>query len=210
MNGSVSVIIAAPHDAFRAGLRASLGFDFSIVGEAESVDELKRITATTHADLVLLDEALPGGGVRKAVAVAPPSAKVVVFADKARDDRVVEALRLGASGYLLKNVRPERIGTTLRAVMNGELALARTLVAALVDEIVRAGKTDSVIMQDGRRFTLTPRERQVASLIEQGCSTTEIAAGLGISAVTARRHISELMRKLSVETRAEAVAVLTG
>jgi DNA-binding NarL/FixJ family response regulator len=94
--------------------------------------------------------------------------------------------------------------------MNGELALARTLVAALVDEIVRAGKTDSVIMQDGRRFTLTPRERQVASLIEQGCSTTEIAAGLGISAVTARRHISELMRKLSVETRAEAVAVLTG
>jgi DNA-binding NarL/FixJ family response regulator len=210
MNGSVRVIIAAPHDAFRAGLRASLGFDFSIVGEAESVDELKRITATTHADLLLLDEALPGGGVRQAVAVVPRSAKFVVFADKARDDRVVEALRLGSSGYLLKNVRPERIGTTLRAVMNGELALARTLVAALVDEIVRAGKTGSVIMQDGTRCTLTPRERQVASLIEQECPTTEIAARLGISAVTARRHISELMRKLSVETRAEAVAVLTG
>jgi len=204
----VDLIVAAPHEAFRHGIRASLGLDFGVVGEAGSVSELRDVLATTQADLLLVDEALPGGGLVAAMRAAPASVRVVAFVDAIRHDQVIEALRLGAVGYLLKDISPARLSATLRSVMEGEPALTRSALGALVDEVVRLDGVAGLSLPDGGRVALTPRERQVAVLLKAGRTTDEISAELGIAPVTARRHISELMRKLGVATRDDAIARL--
>lgn len=207
---NVKVMIADAHHAFREGVRAHLGFAFTVVGEAASVSELEQLAATTDADLVLIDQTLPGGGLAAALEVAPPGATIVVFAQEARHEQVIEALRLGVSGYLLKDIAGNQLGATLRSVVAGEPALDRSLVGALFDEIARREGAEQLVLLGGGHVLLTPREREVALRLREGRSTKAIAAELGISVVTVRRHVSELMRKLHVETRAAAITLLGG
>jgi two-component system, NarL family, nitrate/nitrite response regulator NarL len=208
LGSTIAVIIADGHRPFREGVRASLGGDFSIVGEAETVEELRLSTETALADVVLLDEDLPGGGLVAALEVAPPTARIVVFAQKPNDAHVIEALRLGVSGYLLKSIPGERLGETLRAVMGGEPALDRSLLGALVDEIARGYGRPHLSLPGGERVVLTRREQDVAGLLKTRLTTREIAAELGVSAVTVRRHISEIMRKLRVAKRRALIDAL--
>jgi two-component system nitrate/nitrite response regulator NarL len=207
---NVKVMIADAQRPFREGVRAHLGFGFRVVGEAASVSELEQLAATTTADLVLVDQTLPGGGLAAALEVAPSGAAIVVFAEQARDEQVIEALRLGVSGYLLKDIAGNQLGATLRGVVAGEPALDRSLVGALFDEIARREGSEQLVLLGGGHVFLTPREKEVALRLRGGLSTKAIAAELGISVVTVRRHVSELMRKLHVETRAAAITVLGG
>jgi DNA-binding NarL/FixJ family response regulator len=205
---SADVLIADAHLAFREGLRSNLGAGFFVIGEAASVAELEELAKTTAPTLLLVGQDLPGGGLRAALEVAPAAARIVVFADEARDELVIEALQLGVSGYLLKNTPASSVGATLRAVMAGEPVIDRSLIKTLVGEITRQAPIRRLTV-DGKRVDLTPREQQVATLLVSGRSTREIAEALGVSTVTARRHISELMRKLRVASRAEVVELLT-
>ncbi|MFZ1878615.1 MAG: response regulator transcription factor [Gaiellaceae bacterium] len=201
--GSVNVLIADAHRPFREGLRINLRSGFLVLGEAANVAELKELIETTAVDLILVAQDLPGGGLLAAVEAAPPSARIVVFADEARGDRVIEALQLGVSGYLLKSTPASSLGLTLQAVMRGEPVVDHSLVKTLVAAVTRQAPMRRVTA-DGERPALTPREQQVAVLLGSGSSTREIAEALGVSAVTARRHISSLMRKLQVATRDDA------
>jgi DNA-binding NarL/FixJ family response regulator len=206
---STDVLIADAHRAFREGLRANLGTGFFVVGEAANVAELERLATTTIATLLLIGQDLPGGGLRAALEVAPATTRIVVFADEARDELVIEALQLGVSGYLLKNTPASSVGATLRAVMAGEPVIDRSLIRTLVGEITRQAPIRRLTV-GGERVVLTPREQQVATLLVSGRSTREMAEALSVSTVTARRHISELMRKLRVASRAEAVELIVG
>jgi DNA-binding NarL/FixJ family response regulator len=201
--GSTNVLIADAHRAFREGLRINLRSGFLVLGEAANVAELKELIATTAVDLILVAHDLPGGGLLAAVESAPPSARIVVFADEGRGDGVIEALQLGVSGYLLKSTPASSLGLSLQAVMRGEPVVDHTLVKTLVAAITRQAPMRR-IPADGERPALTPREQQVGVLLGSGSSTREIAEALGVSAVTARRHISSLMRKLQVATREDA------
>jgi two-component system response regulator DevR len=210
-NGSrIDVIVADPQGPFREGVRASLGYGFAVVGQAASVAELTHVSATTEATLVLVDHALPGGGLAAALGVVSPTAKIVVFANDANYDQAIEALRLGVSGYLLKDIASSRLASTLRAVMDGEPALDASLIRALMNEIARPDGAAQLSVTGGTRVLLTSREKEVALLLRDGCSTSAIAAELAISAVTVRRHISDLMRKLRVGTRAAVIELLAG
>jgi two-component system, NarL family, response regulator DevR len=210
-NGSrIDVIVADPQGPFREGVRASLGYGFAVVGQAASVAELAHVSATTEATLVLVDHALPGGGLAAALDVVSPLAKVVVFANEANDEKAIEALRLGVSGYLLKDIRTSRLASTLRAVMDGEPALDASLIRALMNEIAQPDGAAQIPLAGGTRVLLTSREKEVALLLREGRSTSAIADELAISAVTVRRHISDLMRKLRVGTRAAVIELLAG
>jgi DNA-binding NarL/FixJ family response regulator len=207
---SANVVIADGQAAFREGLRACLGAGFYVLGEAASVAELAHLVRTTApADLLIVSQDLPGGGLPSALEVAPRSATIVVFADRPRDDLVIDALQLGVSGYLLKSTPASAISPTLRAALAGEPVIDRSLVKTLVDEIARQGPIRRLEV-GGHRVPLTPRERQVADLLASGHSTRAIAAKLGVSPVTARRHISSVMRKLQVATREAAVELVAG
>jgi DNA-binding NarL/FixJ family response regulator len=204
-------IVADAHGPFREGVRSHLEFGFTVVGEVGSVSELAQAVAdTAKVDLVLISQTLPGGGLADAVDVIPPTAKFVVFADETRDENVLEALELGASGYLLKNIPAKRLDGTLRAVMGGEQALDRSVTGRLAEQIARRDRMKRFTLPTGERVVLTAREHEVAVLLLAGRSTRAIADNLGISAVTVRRHISVLMRKLCVSTRAAAVQLLAG
>src|SRR5438445_947759 len=136
-----STIIADEHQAFREGVRSYLGFAFASVGEAGSVSELAQaVAANPKVDLVLISGTLPGGGVAAAVDIIPPKAKFVVFAAETRDEDLFEALELGASGYLLKNIPAIRLDATLRGVVGGQQALDRSATVRLAAQIARRGR----------------------------------------------------------------------
>jgi DNA-binding NarL/FixJ family response regulator len=202
-------IIADEHRPFREGVRTYLGFAFTAVAEAGSVSELAQaVAANPEADLVLLSTALPGGGLAAAAKIIPPEAKFVVFATETRDADLFEALELGASGYLLKNIPAIRLDATLRKVMDGEQALDRSATLRLAELTARRGRMKQLRLASGEHVVLTGREHEVALLLLAGRSTKTIAGELGISAVTVRRHISVLMGKLGVATRADAARLL--
>jgi DNA-binding NarL/FixJ family response regulator len=202
-------IIADEHRPFREGVRSYLGFSFTSVGEAGSVAELAQaVAANPKVDLVLLSATLPGGDLAAAVELIPTTAKFVVFATETRDEELFEALALGASGYLLKNIPAIRLDPTLRAVMGGEQALDRTATVRLAEQVARRGRMKRLRLASGEQVILTAREHEVALLLLAGRPTKTIASELGISAITVRRHISVLMGKLGVATRADALQLL--
>jgi DNA-binding NarL/FixJ family response regulator len=124
--------------------------------------------------------------------------------------RLFAALRAGARGYLLKDMDPARLPAALRGVLDGEAALARSLMGSVLDEFHarERGRHASQLSRLG--VELTNRERQVLELLERGLSTAAIGVVLGISSVTVRRHVSEVVRKLDVPDRASALRVLRG
>jgi DNA-binding NarL/FixJ family response regulator len=152
---------------------------------------------------------LPGGGLPAALEVAPPTARVVVFADDTRGELVIEALQLGVSGYLLKSTPASSLGLMLQAVMRGEPVVDHSLVKTLVEAVTRQPPLRRTVTDNGDPG-LTPREQQVAMLLGAGSSTREIADALGVSPVTARRHISSLMAKLEVASRDAARQLIGG
>jgi len=210
-NGSrTTVVVADAQRPFREGVRSSLGSGFDVVGEAATVAELAQVCAATDATLVLVEQMLPGGGLSAALGVVSPEAKVVVFANEANDEHAIDALRLGVAGYLLKDIPASRLAGTLRAVVDGEPALDASLIRAVMRELARPDGAAQVSLSGGTRVLLTAREKEIALLLRDGRSTGAIADELGISAVTVRRHISDLMRKLRVGTRAAVIELLAG
>ena len=207
---SANVLIADPQRPFREGVRINLRRpEFLVLGEAANVAELKELIEATDADLILVAQDLPGGGFRAALAAAPPTARVVVFADEARGELVIEALQLGVSGYLLKSTSAGSLGLTLKTVLRGEPVVDSSLVTTLLAAVTRQAPLRRHAGGDDRP-ALTPRERQVAALLGLDRSTREIAEALGVSPVTARRHISSLMHKLEVVSRDAARELIGG
>jgi DNA-binding NarL/FixJ family response regulator len=145
---------------------------------------------------------MPGGGIAAAERIAAdlPDTAIVMLTVSSSEDDLFDAIRAGASGYLLKTTDPDRLPLALHGVLRGEAALPRTLTARLIEEFRRRGKVRRLSLAD-RRVELTERELDVLELLRRGQATMAIARRLGISAVTVRRHISAMMAKLSVRSR---------
>jgi len=204
-----SVVIADPDTAFRTFVRKALQADgFRLVAEVEDARRAVGVVRRARPDLVLLDLEPPGRALEAIARVARAGAPtlVVVLTASDRPEDVVGALEQGASGYLLKGLNGERLAATLRAALRGEPAVSRAVVSHLVDEI-RQQPARKLALPEGA-VTLTPREWQVGQLLRDGQSTAEIAARLGLSPVTVRRHVGLLVNKLGAEDRATAVEKL--
>jgi DNA-binding NarL/FixJ family response regulator len=159
-------------------------------------------------DICLLDIQMPGSGIHAAeeIAMKVPDAAVVMLTVSRSDRDLFDALRVGASGYLLKDMDPERLPLALRGVLEGEAALPRHLVALVIEEFRERGRRRPLLKKRG--VVLTNREWEVLELMNQGLTTFEIADGLFIEPVTVRTHVSAILKKLHVSSRKEALQLI--
>ncbi len=155
---------------------------------------------------------MPGSGIwaAKEIHAQCEDTVVVMLTVSAAQEELFDALRAGASGYLLKDMNPERLPALLRAAVDGEAPLPPTLVARLVDEFRSRGRKRFVALPERRSVELTGREFEVLELLRKGLGTADIAERLFISRITVKRHISSVMQKLHVRSRAEAVRLAGG
>jgi two-component system nitrate/nitrite response regulator NarL len=205
----LSVVIADSEARARRELRRALEADgFVVLAEARDADSAVAATVRERPQICLIELALPGQGLDAIPRIAneAPGTLVVVLTESDRSSDVITALMRGASGYLLKGLSGERLAWTLRRAHHGEPALSRALVAHLINEI-RRGPARRLSLPD-RQVTLTPREWDVGELLVEGRSAGEIAAQLGVSPVTVRRHIGLLVRKLGAPNREVAIDLL--
>jgi len=184
---------------------------FVIAAEVGSGPAAVDAAARERPDLCLLDVNMPGGGIAAAAQIraSVPDTTIVMLTVSRDDNDLFDALRVGASGYLLKDMDPDRLPNALEGVLAGEAALPRHLVARLIDEFRDRGRRRAALV--GRPSSeLTARECEGLDLMRQGLSTQRIAERLFISRVTVRTHVSAVLKKLRVPDRAAAVRLLQG
>ena len=206
------VLVADDHAPTRAGVRAALEEGgFEVCAEAASGPAAVEAALRCDPDVCLLDVNMPGGnGIEAAadIAEALPNVQIVMLTVSRDDDDLFDALRAGASGYLLKDTDPDRLPHALRGVLSGEAALPRQLVARLIEEFRERGRRRRLPILRKLNVDLTDREWEVLELLRQELKTGEIADRLDISAVTVRRHVQTVLRKLQVKDRASAIRLL--
>jgi DNA-binding NarL/FixJ family response regulator len=200
-------------DLVRSSLRQILEtHGFEVLAEALSGAEGIEATLRERPQICLLDIGLPDGPgieVARRVSREAPETAVVIFSASDRHEDLIEGIRAGAVGYLLKGMDPDRLAHALRGVVNGEAAIPRPLMNALVRELQTQGRRKAAIGL-GSRIDLTGREWEVMELLCEGLTTAEMAERLSLSPVTVRRHVSQVMRKLGAADRGEAVARVEG
>ena len=206
----LSVVVADEHEPTRAGIAMALrGHGFEVVGEAATAAAAIEAARRRRPDFCVIDADLNGAVAAAGdIATALPHTAVVMLAATVDDERLFAALRAGAQGYLLKDMDAGRLPHALRGVMAGEAALPRTLVARLIDELRGQSRRRHSAAIDERGIDLTGREWDVAEGLRAGLSTRQMADRMGISPVTVRRHVSELMRKLGAPTREALIEML--
>lgn len=205
------VLVADDHPALREGVRKALeASGYEVCAEADSGPGAVEAALREHPDICLLDIQMPGNGIAAAAEISTrvPETAVVMLTVSVSERDLFEALSAGAAGYLLKDTDPARLAHALTGVLRGEAALPRSLVARLIKEFQRRDAGRRLRMPGGRRVELTPREWDVLELLRDGCSTAEIATRLFVSAVTVRRHVGSIVRKVGAENRGAAVAML--
>jgi DNA-binding NarL/FixJ family response regulator len=159
--------------------------------------------------LAVLAADLPGGGIDavRQLAAALPATRIVVLSDDPSGEELVAAVQAGAAGYLGEDVSQSRLPAILHGILAGEVALPRRLTQHLLDEL-RGRNVLRAVIDAQSSSALTPREWDVLELLAEEAPTGEMARRLGISQVTARRHISSLLGKLGLDSRAEASALV--
>jgi DNA-binding NarL/FixJ family response regulator len=205
------VLIADDHPPTRAGVKAALEKDgFVVCAQAPDAPGAIEAAKREQPDVCLLDIHMPGDGVYAAETISreSPGTAVVMLTVSRSDEDLFNALRAGASGYLLKDTDPARLPLALRGVLDGEAALPRRLVALLIEEFRERKRRRRIPLVGRRSVELTDREWEVLELMRQGLTTLQIAERLFISPVTVRTHISAILRKLHVPDREAAVALL--
>ena len=200
----MKLIIVDDHVLFREGLAAIIRSesDFQIIGQAGTVQEAIEIVKLLRPDMVLMDFGLPdgtGAEATRAILAAHPSCKIVFLTMSEEDEHLFAAIRSGAKGYLLKNMHPSKLISTLRSVQRGESALSRAMTLRLMQELART--KEPARMEDA---TLTRRELEVLRELAAGLSNQEIAERLFISENTVKYHVHSILEKLNLSDRRDA------
>ena len=207
---SIRVLVADDQALVRLGLRALLENepDFEVVGDVADGIAAVAVALRTRPDVVLMDVRMPGiDGIEatRRIIAAPETieTRIIVLTTFEIDEYIFEALRVGASGFLLKDTRPVELLDAIRQVVAGGALLSptvtRRVVRTFVDQPSRRKRPHP------RWPTLTDREQEIAALVAEGLSNDEIAARLVISPATARTHVSRAMLKLGARDRAQLV-----
>jgi DNA-binding NarL/FixJ family response regulator len=207
------VVLADDQALLRAGLRALLDAedDIEVVGEASDGAEAVELVRETGPDVVLMDIRMPGTDGLEAtrrIVTAPEltGTRVVVLTTFDLDEYVFEAVRIGASGFLVKDTEPAELVRAVRAVAGGDALLSPGVTRRLIGEFAnRSRGTNAPAAQELSR--LTEREREIVALIGEGLSNDEIAERLVVSPATAKTHVSRAMVKLHVRDRAQLVVL---
>ncbi len=208
---SLGVLIVDDQSLVRAGFRMILEAeeDIDVVGEAadgrEAVAEARRL----KPDVALMDVRMPemdGIEATRQLLDGGSSTKVVMLTTFDMDEYVYDALRAGASGFLLKDVPPEQLVAGIRAVASGDALLAPSVTRRVIEEFVRR-PPESVRTAPPELEELTPREAEVLQLIARGLSNAEIAGELVVSETTVKTHVAHVLMKLNLRDRVQAVVL---
>lgn len=201
----VSVLVADDQPLTRLGIAQAIEeHGFAVVGETGDAEHAVLLARALTPRLCLIEVELPGGGIEAARVIGRevPGSTVVMLTDSRDGTDLFESVRAGATGYLLKDIDPRRLPRVLHAALEGEAALPRTLVAALMAEV---RQRDLRREDPGWRGQLTAREWEILDRLSREESTAHIADELFVTSVTVRTHVSSIMRKLDVSDRAAAV-----
>lgn len=195
---AIRVLLVDNHTLVRAGLRALLLSlpEIEVVAEASDGREALRLIASHHPDVVLMDVAMPEmNGLEATARVVKefPSVRVIILSMHANEEYVLQALRTGAMGYVLKDSGVGELELALKAVFRGETYLSPAVSKHVVADYVRRVGSESNSLE-----SLTPRQREVLQLLAEGRSTKEIAQMLYISVKTVETHRAQLMERLNI------------
>ena len=199
----IRVLIADDHTVVRKGLQALLSaekYGIEVVGGAKDGIEAVELARTYVPDVILLDLVMPRmGGLEaiKEIKSQQPKARILVLTSFADDENVIEAIRAGAYGFLLKDTSPDELVDTIRSVYADKLTLPQELTHILLKG--QASGEEKPSLPDN----LTEREVDVLRCIAQGMSNKQVAVQLSISTTTVRSHVSSMMRKLDLENRTQ-------
>jgi len=198
----IKIVVADDHEVVRTGYAALLDTqpDFTVAGTATDGAEAVRLCQEHRPDVVLMDVRMPNmDGIEATRRIS--GARVLILTTFDLDEYVYDALRAGASGFLLKDVTAERLFDAVRVIASGEALLAPTVTRRLIGEFARLRPQPRL-----RAFaTLTPRETEVLRLVAEGLSNPEIAGRLVVTEETVKTHVSRMLGKLGLRDRTQAV-----
>jgi DNA-binding NarL/FixJ family response regulator len=208
---TLRVLIADDQHLVRAGFRLILSEQegLEVVGEAVDGLEAVALTASLHPDVVLMDIRMPrldGIEATRRILAAPGNrTNVLILTTFDLDEYVYDALRAGASGFLLKDVPPDQLTAGVRMVSNGDALLAPSVTQRLIEEFTKSRPADPE--RADRLASLSPREREVFALMARGRSNREIADELYVGETTVKTHVTRILTKLAVRDRIQAVVL---
>jgi DNA-binding NarL/FixJ family response regulator len=208
VTATVSVLIADDHPLLRDGVARTLqeSGSFAVVGQCGSADEAVRLAETLHPDIALLDISMPGDGLSAArrIGEGAPTVKMVMLTVSEAGDDIMEALRAGARGYVLKGVGSAMLVEILAGVARGESYVSPSLAARLLTELRARGRGQP----ENPLADLTAREEQILRLVADGLSNKEVGLKLDLQEKTVKHHMTRILNKLQVRNRTEAAVLL--
>ena len=196
---TIRILICDDHSVVRQGLKMFLALDaeIEVVGEAANGEQALRLARELQPDVVLMDLLMPGmGGTAATAAIRRelPDVEVIVLTSVLEDKAIYDAMRAGATGYLLKDTEADKLSRAIRAAAAGQVQLSPAVAARLVREIGAPPMEEP----------LTERETEVITLLARGYANKEIAAELVIGEKTVKTHVSSILAKLGVASRTQA------
>jgi len=205
----IGIVVADDHEVVRAGFAALLDTqpDFTVLGTAADGAAAVRACRELRPDVVLMDVRMPGtDGIEatRQLAAGDLAPKVLILTTFDLDEYVFDALRAGASGFLLKDVTAERLFDAVRVVAAGEALLAPAVTRRLISEFAKIRRPAPAAATPALA-ALTPRETEVLRLVAEGLSNPEIAARLVVTEETVKTHVSRVLAKLGLRDRTQAV-----
>ena len=209
MLSAIRIAVIDDHPLFRESVVETLASagSFEIVGEGANAGDALRLAQDLVPDIVLLDLRLPGGGVQAATSIVSvcPTVRIIMLTASDSEQDVIAALRAGAQGYILKSSSGLELVQTVRDVARGNSYVAPNLAGRL---LINRGKGIETMVVDPFR-DLTSYEERIFALVSQGMSNKEVARQLDCSERTVKHHMTNIMRKLNVRNRVEAVLKFT-
>jgi two-component system nitrate/nitrite response regulator NarL len=185
--------------------------DMVVVGEAENGLEGVEKASALLPDLVVMDVEMPvmdGVEATRLIREQQPAVKVVMLTVSESDEHVFEAIRLGAHGYLLKDLRPEQLFDLIRSVMRNETPLSPAIAGRLLEEIRNGATTRTSSPTPSEEPSVTPRELEILQLVAEGMSNKEIGKRLWITEGTVKNHVHNALEKLHMKNRIQAAAYI--
>jgi DNA-binding NarL/FixJ family response regulator len=204
---TITVLIVDDHPVFRRGLKMVLGGhpEIEVVGEAADGIEAMEKAAELQPSVVIMDVQMPrSNGVEATAALrkTAPNSKVIILTVSERNGDVFEAMQAGARGYLLKHVDVEQLVTAIKVVALGDVIISQAIASKLIDYL----RPTSEPIETNGAPALSIRELEVLRLVAGGASNSEIADQLSIAEATVKAHLRNIMDKMQVKNRAQAVA----
>ncbi len=206
----MKLLLVDDHALFLQSLKLLLSTSgYEIVGTAMNGMEALKQARTLHPDLILMDIEMPvcdGLTATRLIKAEMPGIKIVILTVSAGDEHLFEAIKSGASGYILKSQNADRFLELVRQIEQGGAALPPQLAARVLDEFARQARSLATQNAQDAPAELTPRQVEILTLVAQGLTYPQIAAALHLSEATVRYHLGQIMDRLHLENRAQVIA----